>query len=101
MTAIKYFIPNSECTPFNCLFHCDSTVLSPSVPQDGVTALMCASVDGYTDVVQLLLSSGAQVDLQNKVRHNINLRAGVLHSQNIHLYFCHWSYQGCYVIYES
>ena len=82
LTVIKYFIPNSECTPFNCLFHCDSTVLSPSVPQVGVTALMCASDGGHTYVVQLLLSSGAQVDLQGKVRHNINLRAGVFHFQN-------------------
>ena len=50
---------------------CDS-VLSHSVPQDGRTALMLASLRGHTDVVQLLLSSGAQVDLQDKVRHNIN-----------------------------
>ena len=34
---------------------------------------MWASGSGHTDVVQLLLSSGAQVDLQdNVVRHNIN-----------------------------
>ena len=48
------------------------TVLSHSVPQDGETALMWASESGRTDVVQLLLSSGAQVDLQDKVRHNMN-----------------------------
>ena len=48
------------------------TVLSHSVPQYGRTALMEASRSGHTDVVQLLLSSGAQVDLQDKVRHNIN-----------------------------
>ena len=48
------------------------TVLSHSVPQIGWTALMLASVSGHTDVVQLLLSSGALVDLQDKVRHNIN-----------------------------
>ena len=34
---------------------------------------MLASDSGHTDVVQLLLSSGAQVDLQDEVRHNINL----------------------------
>ena len=45
------------------------TVLSHSVPQSGETALMLASGSGDTDVVQLLLSSGAQVDLQDKVRH--------------------------------
>ena len=50
---------------------CD-TVLSHSVPQFGWTALMLASDSGHTDVVQLLLSSGAQVDLQDKVSHNIN-----------------------------
>ena len=48
------------------------TVSSHSVPQCGKTALMEASVSGHTDVVQLLLSSGSQVDLQDKVRHNIN-----------------------------
>ena len=48
------------------------TVLSHSVPQWGETALMKANVSGRTDVVQLLLSSGAQVDLQDKVRHNVN-----------------------------
>ena len=48
------------------------TVLSHSVPQYSWTALMEASGSGHTDVVQLLLSSGAQVDLQDKVRHNIN-----------------------------
>ena len=33
---------------------------------------MLASNSGHTDVVQLLLSSGAKVDLLNKVRHDIN-----------------------------
>ena len=51
------------------------TLLSHSVPQFGRTALMLASVRGRTDVVQLLLSSGAQVDLQDTVvRHNINYK---------------------------
>ena len=45
------------------------TVLSHSVPQSGRTALMEASGSGHTDVVQLLLSSGAKVDLQTEVRH--------------------------------
>ena len=48
------------------------TVLSHSVPQWGWTALMMASESGHTAVVQLLLSSGAQLDLQDVVRHNIN-----------------------------
>ena len=34
---------------------------------------MLASDSGHTDMVQLLLSSGAQVDLQDEVRHNMNL----------------------------
>ena len=42
-------------------------------PQDGQTALMLASDSGHIDVVQLLLFSGAQVDLQDEVRHSINL----------------------------
>ena len=48
------------------------TVSSHSVPQSGRTALMRASGSGHTDVVQLLLSSGAQVDLETEVRQNIN-----------------------------
>ena len=35
---------------------------------------MRASGKGQTDVVQPLLSVGAQVDLQDKVRHSINLQ---------------------------
>ena len=42
-------------------------------PQDGQTALMLASDGGHIHVVQLLLSSGAQADLQDEVRHSINL----------------------------
>ena len=42
-------------------------------PQDGQTALMLASDSGHIVVVQLLLSSGAQVDLQDEVRHIVNL----------------------------
>ena len=41
-------------------------------PQNGQTALMLASDCGHTEVVQLLLSSGAKIDLQSKVRHDIN-----------------------------
>ena len=37
-------------------------------PQNGQTALMLAGNSGHTVVVQLLLSSGAKIDLQNKVR---------------------------------
>ena len=47
--------------------------LSHCVTQDGFTGLMGASRSGHTDVVQLLLSSGSKVDLQNKVRHSVNL----------------------------
>ena len=47
-------------------------VLSHCVPQDGLTALIRASLEGYPDVVRVLLSAGAQVDLQNEVRHNIS-----------------------------
>ena len=43
------------------------------VPQDGWSALMLASDSGHTNIVQLLLSSGTKVDLQNKVRYSINL----------------------------
>ena len=59
------------------------TVLSHSVPQYGWTALMWASGSGHTDVVQLLLSSGAQVDLQTEVRHNINHRRALVQGHSI------------------
>jgi len=48
------------------------TALSHFVPQDGRTALMRASDKGHTDVIQPLLSVGAQVDQQDKVRHSIS-----------------------------
>ena len=79
IACLKYLASYSKCTHFNYLLHvhhCDSTVLSHCVPQDGWTALMYASDSGHTDIVQLLLSAGAKVDLQDAVvRHNINLRA--------------------------
>ena len=46
-----------------CCSHC--------VPQDGWTALMSASSSGHSEVVCLLLCSGAQVDLQDEVRYGI------------------------------
>ena len=41
---------------------------------------MLASDSGHTDVVQLLLSSGAHVDLQDKVSYNIDLL--IVHKTN-------------------
>ena len=43
-------------------------VIVPLFPQDGWTAIMFASHNGHADVVQLLLSSGALVDIQDMVR---------------------------------
>ena len=63
-----------QCTlhcPFP-VYHCDSTVLSYFVLQYGMTAYMWAIVRGHTDVLQLFLSIGAHVDLQNEVRHSIH-----------------------------
>ena len=57
----------STCTCLFPLYLCDRTVWSYSVPQYGMTACMWASLRGHTDVVQLFLSSGIQVDLQDKV----------------------------------
>ena len=54
------------------IHYCGGTLVS-FVPQDGWTALMLASDSGHTDIVQLLLSSGAKLDLLNKVRHSIML----------------------------
>ena len=36
--------------------------------QDGVTAIMVAAQNGHEDVVKLLISSGADVNHQDKVR---------------------------------
>ena len=52
--------------------HVIVAVFSHCVPQDSDTALMVASRNGYPEVVRELLSGGAQVDLQDEVRHNIN-----------------------------
>ena len=58
----------------NCLFphsllwwYC----LAHFVSQDGWSALMLTSDSGHTDIVLLLLSSGAKLNLQNKVGHSI------------------------------
>ena len=53
-----------------CVLFCETFAIIRLSPQDCQTALMLASDSGHTEVVQLLLSSGAKVDLQNKVRHN-------------------------------
>ena len=39
------------------------------IPQNGRTALMIAIARGHIAIVQLLLSSKAQVDLQDQVIH--------------------------------
>ena len=45
------------------------TVLSHCVPQCGGTALIWASRRGDIDNIRELLSGGAEVDLQDEVRH--------------------------------
>ena len=41
------------------------------VPQFGLTALMRASRNGHSDTIHVLVSAGAQIDLQNEVRCSI------------------------------
>ena len=41
------------------------------VPQYVMTALMWASSNGYSDAIKVLLSAGAQIDLQDEVRRSI------------------------------
>ena len=56
---------NLVCTLYNIY-------LTHFILQNGWTALMRASDSGFTDVVRELLSGGAQIDLQDEVRHSIN-----------------------------
>ena len=72
MRLLLWLVNKSKCTPSSSHIHYCGDTLCSFVTQDGWTALMLASNSGHTDVVQLLLSSGAKVDLQNKVRHDIN-----------------------------
>ena len=51
-----------------------------SFPQDGWTALMFASCSGSSDIVYILLSSGAQVDLQEEVRYGYCITKGSIDS---------------------
>ena len=39
--------------------------------QNGFTALLVASAAGHTDVVRMLITRGATVDIQDKVRLNL------------------------------
>lgn len=41
--------------------------------QDGLTALMVAAQEGHTEIVRVLLQSGAAVNVQNKVTTKIEL----------------------------
>ena len=63
----------TSCSEIDCIFvlMLSKTVFSDD--QDGMTALMWASCEGHINVVKVLFSfCKAQVDLQNKVRHNIS-----------------------------
>ena len=55
------------------LFHIHQHCCSHCVPQDGWTALMLASSDGHKDTVSVLLSAGAQADLQDEVRYSTSI----------------------------
>ena len=72
----SWLVNYSKCTPSSSVcshIHYCGEPFGSFVPQDGWSALMLASDSGHTDIAQLLLSSGAKVDLQNKVRHSIML----------------------------
>jgi len=51
--------------------HVLSLFCSHCVPQVGKTALMEASSHGHSDAIQVLISAGAEVDLQAKVSCSI------------------------------
>ena len=42
--------------------------------QDGVTALMCASASGHITIVNFLLTKGANIESQNRVRYALCLQ---------------------------
>ena len=51
--------------------HVLSLLCSHYVSQDGRTALMWACWEGHSDAACILITAGAQVDLQDKVRCSI------------------------------
>ena len=60
--------------------------------QQGVTALYKASENGHDDIVQLLLASGASVDLPIKVYYRLASSA------------CHWNgshLKGCQLVHTG
>ena len=49
-------------------YEINCTSLTCALIQDGYTALRTASFNGHTDVVRLLVTRGATVDIKDKVR---------------------------------
>ena len=48
-------------------YEIDCTSLTRALIQDGYTALRSASFKGHTDIVRLLITTGATVDIKDKV----------------------------------
>ena len=67
-----WLVPSRKCQLSGFMFITVMILSSHFIAQDGRTALMRASDKGHVDVVQPLLSVGAQVDRQDKVRHSIS-----------------------------
>ena len=45
--------------------------LTQALFQDGWSAVMWAATKGYTDIVEVLVSAGANLNIQNKVRSSV------------------------------
>ena len=63
------FIKVLACKTVKLIVLISVIVVFSVIPQNGRTALMIAIARGHIAIVQLLLSSKAQVDLQDQVRH--------------------------------
>ena len=60
-------------TVVSCIFCTATRMIMCSSLQDGQSPLMFASQNGHIEIVRILLSASAKVDLQNEVTYSMAL----------------------------